>query len=62
VQALVDAVREGRPAFPDARWSRATLEACLAIVESSRERKEILLQHQVPSPLRPAFQAIAREG
>jgi phthalate 4,5-cis-dihydrodiol dehydrogenase len=59
VKALVEAVRENRPAFPDARWSRATLETCIAIMESSRERKEILLQYQVPSPLRPAFQAIA---
>jgi len=59
VQALVDAVRENRPAFPDARWSRATLEACIAILESSRERREILMQYQVPSPLRPALQAAA---
>jgi phthalate 4,5-cis-dihydrodiol dehydrogenase len=58
VQALVDAVRENRPAFPDARWSRATLEACVAIIESSRERKEIMMQYQVPSPLRTAYQAI----
>jgi len=26
----------------------ATLEVCLAIMESARERKEILLTHQVP--------------
>ncbi len=57
VQALVDAVRENRPAFPDARWSRATLEACIAIIESSRERREIMMQYQVPSPLRPALLA-----
>ncbi len=59
VQALVAAVRENRPAFPDARWSRATLEACIAIIQSSRERREILMQYQVPSPLRPALQAAA---
>jgi phthalate 4,5-cis-dihydrodiol dehydrogenase len=59
VQALVDAVRENRPAFPDARWSRATLEACIAIIESSRERREIMMQYQVPSPLRPALLAAA---
>jgi len=59
VQALVDAVRENRPAFPDARWSRGTLEACVAIIESSRERKEILMQYQVPSPIRPALEAIS---
>jgi len=26
----------------------ATLEACLAIMTSARERKEVLLEHQVP--------------
>jgi phthalate 4,5-cis-dihydrodiol dehydrogenase len=62
VQALVDAVRAGRTAFPDARWGRATLETCLAIIESGRQRKEIVLQHQVPSPLQPALQAMAGAG
>jgi hypothetical protein len=28
----------------------ATLDVCLAIIESARERKEILLKHQVPAP------------
>ena len=52
IQALVDAVLGGKPSFPDARWGRATLEACIAMVESSRERREIPLKHQVPSPVR----------
>lgn len=54
IQALVDAVLHKKPSFPDARWGRATLEACIAMIESGRERKEIFLKHQVPSPLRPA--------
>jgi phthalate 4,5-cis-dihydrodiol dehydrogenase len=58
VLALVEAVRENRPAFPDVRWGRATLEIVLATIESSRERKEIILKHQVPSPLKPALDAI----
>jgi hypothetical protein len=28
----------------------ATLEVCLAIMESARERKEIMLKHQVAMP------------
>lgn len=59
IQALVDAVMGGKPSFTDARWGRATLEMCIAMIESSRERREVLLKHQVPSPIRPALQAIA---
>jgi hypothetical protein len=28
----------------------ATLEVCLAMLESAKERREIFLSHQVPSP------------
>jgi hypothetical protein len=28
----------------------ATLEVCLAIMDSARERREIMLHHQVPLP------------
>ncbi|HEX9880060.1 MAG TPA: hypothetical protein VGB25_07695, partial [Candidatus Binatia bacterium] len=56
---LVEAVKGGRPSFPDVRWGRATLEACIAIIESGRARKEVFLKHQVPSPLRPALQKMA---
>ena len=59
IQALVEAVKGGRPSFPDVRWGRATLEACIAIIESGRARKEVFLKHQVPSPLRPALQKMA---
>ena len=31
-------------------WGMATLEVCLALMQSARERKEILLYHQVPAP------------
>ncbi len=51
IQELVDALRAKRPGFPDARWGRATLEACLALRESGRERREVALRYQVPSPL-----------
>jgi phthalate 4,5-cis-dihydrodiol dehydrogenase len=46
---LRDALREGRPAFPDGVWGRATLEVCLAILKSSREGREVALEHQIGS-------------
>jgi phthalate 4,5-cis-dihydrodiol dehydrogenase len=52
VQELVDCVRQNRQSFIDARWGRATLEACIGMIESSRERREVLLKYQVPSPLK----------
>jgi phthalate 4,5-cis-dihydrodiol dehydrogenase len=47
---LYDAVVLGKPVFHDGRWGMATLEVCLALMESARERKEIMLTHQVPVP------------
>jgi phthalate 4,5-cis-dihydrodiol dehydrogenase len=46
---LRQAIVENRPAFPDGRWGKATLEVCLAMLQSSREHREIALHHQVPS-------------
>jgi phthalate 4,5-cis-dihydrodiol dehydrogenase len=48
LQELYDAVVLGKPLWHDGRWGMATLEVCLAIMESARERREIRLQHQVP--------------
>ena len=45
---LYEAVTSGRPMFHDGRWGEATLEVCLGILQSSVERKEILMSHQVP--------------
>jgi hypothetical protein len=47
---LCDAIAEDRPTFLDARWGMATAEICMAILESSRERREIMLKHQVVGP------------
>ena len=55
IQALVDAVKAAGPGFPDVRWGRATIEACMAIKESGQTRRDVLMQHQVPSPLRQAL-------
>jgi phthalate 4,5-cis-dihydrodiol dehydrogenase len=49
VVELRDALAAGRTVFPDGKWGRATLEVCLAILESSRQRREITLSQQVPS-------------
>ena len=50
VEELYDTVAHGRPVFHDGRWGEATLEVCLAMLESAKERKETFLSHQVPSP------------
>jgi phthalate 4,5-cis-dihydrodiol dehydrogenase len=50
VEELYNAVVHNRPVFHDGRWGTATLEVCLAMLESAKERKEIFLSHQVPSP------------
>ena len=47
---LYRAVTEDRPVFHDGRWGEATLEVVLGIMQSARERKEIFMSHQVPSP------------
>ncbi|MBM2812477.1 MAG: Gfo/Idh/MocA family oxidoreductase [Chloroflexi bacterium] len=49
VDELYQAVREGRPTLHDGRWGKATLEVLLAILQSSRERREVFLSHQVPT-------------
>lgn len=50
VEELYDAVVKGRPVSHGGRWGAATLEVCLAMIESAKERKEIYLSHQVASP------------
>jgi phthalate 4,5-cis-dihydrodiol dehydrogenase len=47
VLELYEAVMHGRPVFHDGRWGEATLEVCLAILQSAAERKEIHMSHQV---------------
>ena len=47
---LRDALAEDRPTFPDARWGMASLEVILAVRQSSAERSEVTLAHQVPVP------------
>ena len=51
VKELYDAVFNGRPLFHDGRWGEATLEVCLGILRSARQRKEITMSHQVAVPV-----------
>ncbi len=51
LEELYQGVTQGRPVFPDGRWGKATLEACMAILKSSKEKREIELTHQVPCPI-----------
>jgi phthalate 4,5-cis-dihydrodiol dehydrogenase len=44
---LHEAVTQSRPVFNDGKWGKATLEVLLAILRSSKERREIFLEHQV---------------
>ena len=46
---LYEAVVKGKKMFHDGRWGQATLEVCLAILQSAAERREIRLKHQVPA-------------
>jgi phthalate 4,5-cis-dihydrodiol dehydrogenase len=48
---LYFAVTAGRPVIHDGRWAKATMEVCLAMLESAREQREIRLSHQVPTPV-----------
>jgi phthalate 4,5-cis-dihydrodiol dehydrogenase len=47
---LYDAVVSNKPVYHGGRWGMATLEVGLAIMQSGRERREIVLTHQVPLP------------
>ena len=49
LRTMYEAVTGNEPAFPDARWGRATLEVILAILESGRSHRDVALEYQVPS-------------
>jgi phthalate 4,5-cis-dihydrodiol dehydrogenase len=48
LQELYDAVVNGAPVYHTGEWGLATLEATLAITESSKTGKLVELKHQVP--------------
>lgn len=47
IDELVAAVREGVAPLHNGAWSRATMEVCLALIESSRTGQEVRMQHQI---------------
>jgi phthalate 4,5-cis-dihydrodiol dehydrogenase len=46
MEELYEAVAHGKPIIHDGRWGMATLEVGMAMVQSGRERREIMLTHQ----------------
>jgi hypothetical protein len=50
LEELYSAVVLDKPIRHSGPWGLATLEVCLAIMESAKQRKEIFLSHQVPAP------------
>ncbi|HXF35208.1 MAG TPA: Gfo/Idh/MocA family oxidoreductase [Candidatus Acidoferrales bacterium] len=47
IDELYDAVVHAKPALHDGRWGMATVEAALALIVSSRERREVPLTEEV---------------
>jgi predicted dehydrogenase len=43
-------ITEDRAMPHDGHWGKATLEVCLAILQSSQDQREHRLMHQVTSP------------
>jgi phthalate 4,5-cis-dihydrodiol dehydrogenase len=46
IDELYAAVIEGRPPLHDGEWALATTEACLAILQSAKEQREVPLRNQ----------------
>jgi len=44
-------VRRDRPTLLDARWGMATAEVCLSILQSFRERRELMMTEQTDAPV-----------
>jgi phthalate 4,5-cis-dihydrodiol dehydrogenase len=47
IDELYGAVVDGRPPLHDGAWSRATMEVCLAMLDSAQAGSEVVLEHQV---------------
>jgi phthalate 4,5-cis-dihydrodiol dehydrogenase len=46
---MIAAIRTGKPPLQGGRWGKANVEVMLAIQQSARECREVMLQHQVSS-------------
>jgi phthalate 4,5-cis-dihydrodiol dehydrogenase len=47
IDELYGAVVHNKPPLHDGAWAMATLEVCLAILQSAREGRDVALAHQV---------------
>ena len=47
IDELCDAVFDDRSALHSGEWGMATMEVCLAMLQSSREGREMFLKHQI---------------
>lgn len=47
IDELYDAVVMGRTPVHTGRWAMATLEVCLAILQSAKYRREVIVEHQI---------------
>lgn len=54
IDELWSVAREGRAPVHGGAWSRATMEVCLAILQSQQQRAPVALQSQVPCAALPA--------
>jgi phthalate 4,5-cis-dihydrodiol dehydrogenase len=50
IDELYGAIVDGTPPLHNGEWSLATMEVCLAMLQSAREQKEIRLVHQIAVP------------
>jgi phthalate 4,5-cis-dihydrodiol dehydrogenase len=50
IDELYNAIVHGRAPLHDGKWAMATLEVCVAILQSAREGRDITLAHQVAVP------------
>ena len=48
IDELYESIVQGRDPVRNGRWGKATMEASLAVLESARTKKEIVLEHQIP--------------
>jgi phthalate 4,5-cis-dihydrodiol dehydrogenase len=44
---MIAAIRKGQKPLHDGRWGKANVEVTLAILRSARERREVMLEHQM---------------
>src|SRR5580658_2842982 len=43
---MIAAIRTGKPPLQGGRWGKANVEVTLALLQSARERREVMLEHQ----------------